>query len=459
MRHYDILTESVKKWHLNEQEHQPVESAEDFAHFYSTESYTVRWIYRISITVRELSGKISDRSTVGRDRCAYFCWHGIDASANEKGAAALMTVELDKEKGAQLRVTQGDETTAFVRLFNVMFIHKGRFDEENYKNWRLYIISGNCPEETVATEVACNMRQLRSRTSMLLINGDLKKVIVWHGAKSLVHTQDVANNAAKLISDKKFKQFFPANTIIVRVEETFEGKETSQFFEAIQGTNHRHLYNSLLDTTHPYNFTPRLFHFSSVSGNFGVTEIFHQLRMKDNSSPYPFLQSTLYNARQPTIFMLDNDHVIWLWFGWWPVEDITATGSIDSCDSVPSGSPNNENRSGVNRWQAERRAAMETAVAYWNAKKGGLNKKPSSSSESSSASTLSEDEDEVDKTCTDLQKLSQSERNKKGELKEKTDINGFIVWAGLEPTEFKAIFPDWIDRDDIAEINVQVSDI
>ena len=33
-------------------------------------------------------------------------------------------------------------------------------------------------------------------------------------------------------------------------------------------------------------------------------------------------------------------------------------------------SPSNENRAGVNRWISERRAALETAVSYWQAKFG-----------------------------------------------------------------------------------------
>lgn len=37
-------------------------------------------------------------------------------------------------------------------------------------------------------------------------------------------------------------------------------------------------------------------------------------------------------------------------------------------------------------------------------------------------------------------------------------VEGNIVWAGLEPIEFIAIFPDWIERKDIAQINIQVSD-
>jgi hypothetical protein len=43
---------------------------------------------------------------------------GLECEINMKGATALMTVELDKEKGPQIRVVQNREPPSFLNLFN-----------------------------------------------------------------------------------------------------------------------------------------------------------------------------------------------------------------------------------------------------------------------------------------------------------------------------------------------------
>ena len=65
--------------------------------------YVVRWKYCVKLTgVKTLKGKQSRYEDVGRDKVAYFFWQGKDSTLNEKGTAALMTVELDSDKGPQV---------------------------------------------------------------------------------------------------------------------------------------------------------------------------------------------------------------------------------------------------------------------------------------------------------------------------------------------------------------------
>ncbi|XP_055913672.1 uncharacterized protein LOC129947223 isoform X7 [Eupeodes corollae] len=408
MRHFDVITTASDKWQINEFNFEEAESRDTLGHFYSAESYIVRWVYQISVTVRELSGKVSNRSTiVGRDRCVYFCWQGNDSSANEKGAAALLTVELDKEKGAQMRVAQGDETTAFIRLFKLFLQHRGRKEEclERRNKWRLYIATGNDVDETILKEVNCDSSQLRSRASMLLINGEKGLIYIWHGSKSLPHTREISEKAAEKIREKKYEDLFTSSVGSVQVETFEETKESEGFKTALGGLNPE-AYGSLKTITKDFDFTPRMFHFSSTQGVFSANEILYNLRSKDLISPYPFTQAQLYNARQPTIFMIDDGDCLWMWMGWWPLEDVKIT--IED-----RASPTNENRAGVNRWISERRAALETAVSYWRAKFG-----------------------------------EKSDKDFYG-------IKGFVVWAGLEPVAFKALFPDWQDHEDVKEINME----
>lgn len=95
--------------------------------------------------------------------------------------------------------------------------------------------------------------------------------------------------------------------------------------------------------------------------------------------------------------MLDNNHELWLWQGWWPERE----EDTDLADQTGSGAV---------RWQAERRAAIQTAVKYWKCRHKNWDK----------------------------------------------PIPAYLVWAGLEPLEFTNLFPTWEEKDNVAELNIKV---
>jgi len=91
-------------WHIDEFEYYELPEAST-GQFHEGDSYVVRWNYSVTVSGRELSGAPSKHGTTGRHRCAYFFWQGSQSSLNEQGAAALLTVELDKEQGPQVKST------------------------------------------------------------------------------------------------------------------------------------------------------------------------------------------------------------------------------------------------------------------------------------------------------------------------------------------------------------------
>nr|CAD7587262.1 unnamed protein product [Timema genevievae] len=395
-RHYEITTQSVTMWHILEFEYTQLPQI-SLGQFHSGDSYVVRWRYVVTVTGRELNGQPSRHSAVGRDRCAYFCWQGSDASLNEQGAAALLTVELDEELGPQVRVVQGAEHPVFLHLFQgSMVIHSGKregSDPYQRKGWRLYICQGTDKVEAALVQVQCSGRSLRSRSSLVLVNSSRGTVFVWHGAKTCAHTKKIAMSSAEQLKKRPIEMEFPSEVDIV-ISELNEGSESKDFFKALGGNN-RHLYVSLRHERRSYTHTPRMFHLGSLSGTFIATEVLCPHRKTEIPVPYPFLQADLYSASQPALFLLDNHHELWLWQGWWPAHNEESDGD-------------NKNLRGSRAvlWQAERRAAMQTALDYWGLKHG--NSRP----------------------------------------------RAYLVWAGLEPLAFTNLFPIWSDRDDIAELNI-----
>ncbi|XP_043922618.1 supervillin isoform X2 [Protopterus annectens] len=394
-RQIEISTISVDVWHILEFDYSRLPK-QSIGQFHEGDAYVVKWKYMLSTTVGKRQKPEQSRATsTGKERCAYFFWQGRHSTVSEKGTSALMTVELDEERGAQVQVLQGKEPPCFLQCFQGgMIVHAGRREEEEenvQSEWRLYCVRGELPVEGNLLEVACHCSSLRSRTSMILLNVNKAIIYLWHGCKAQSHTKEVGRTAANKIKEQCPLEAGLHSSSKVTIHECDEGSEPLGFWDAL-GRRDRKAYDCMLQDPGKFNFTPRLFNLCSSSGEFVATEYLYPARDPALVNSLPFLQEDLYTAPQPALFLVDNHHEVYLWQGWWPTDnEMTGSARI--------------------RWDTDRKCSMETVLQY----------------------------------C--------KEKNSKKTPK------SYLIHAGLEPLTFTNMFPSWEHREDIAEITEKEAEI
>uniref|UniRef100_A0A4W6CAX6 Supervillin a n=1 Tax=Lates calcarifer TaxID=8187 RepID=A0A4W6CAX6_LATCA len=394
-RSYEISTLAVEVWHILEFDYSRL-PRQSIGQFHEGDTYVVKWKYMVSTAVGKRQNPEQLKTAgAGKEKCCYFFWQGRNSTVSEKGTSALMTVELDEERGAQVQVQQGKEPPCFLQCFRGgMVVHSGKREEEeenSQSDWRLYCVRGEVEVEGHLLEVACHCSSLRSRVSMVLLSVSQALIYLWHGCKSQTHTRDVARTAAN-----KIKEHCPLETGLhssskVTIRECDEGAEPTGFWEAL-GRRDRKAYDCMLQDPGRFNFTPRLYQLSSSSGEFAAVEFLYPARDPKQVNSMPFLQEDLYAASQPALFLVDNHHEVYLWQGWWP-QDSESTGSARI------------------RWDSDRKCAMETVLQY----------------------------------CR--------------EKNEKKPPKAYLIHAGLEPLTFTNMFPSWEHREDIAEITEREAEV
>nr|XP_020765312.1 supervillin isoform X7 [Odocoileus virginianus texanus] len=387
-RQFEIASVSVDVWHILEFDYSRLPK-QSIGQFHEGDAYVVKWKFIVSTAVGSRQKGEHSVRVAGKEKCVYFFWQGRQSTVSEKGTSALMTVELDEERGAQVQVLQGKEPPCFLQCFQGgMVVHSGRREEEEentQSEWRLYCVRGEVPVEGNLLEVACHCSSLRSRTSMVVLNVHKALIYLWHGCKAQAHTKEVGRTAATKIKDQCPLEAGLHSSSKVTIHECDEGSEPLGFWDAL-GRRDRKAYDCMLQDPGNFNFTPRLFILSSSSGDFSATEFMYPARDPSVVNSMPFLQEDLYSAPQPALFLVDNHHEVYLWQGWWPIENkITGSARI--------------------RWASDRKSAMETVLQYCRGK--NLKKPPPKS---------------------------------------------YLIHAGLEPLTFTNMFPSWEHREDIAEI-------
>ncbi len=283
-RQYEIDTLSLHFWHVTDKDIFELPEIEH-GQFYSAGTFVVRWKYKVSLTGRTLKGQASKHVAVGRERWAYFFWHGQDSKAAEQGISALMTVELDEEKGPQIRVEQGQEHAVFMNLWKGrMVIHQGRRRPNSTDEglWRLYFVKGECPEEACALEVDLKSSSLRSRGAFVLIKGQ-SKAIIWMGQGLPEHKKAVVES---------LKKHWPSLSKC-SISHEVEGQESETFRAAFKTSGD---FDRGLSVP---TASMRLYHMTSVSGEFHVDEIVAPYLSEAVPNVLSFNQNDLYKVEQP----------------------------------------------------------------------------------------------------------------------------------------------------------------
>ena len=283
-RQYEIETLGIKVWHIRDSESVPLD--EDWnAQFKSSDAYVVRWKYKVSLTGRDLKGNPSKHSAVGRERVAFFFWQGRDSGINEKGASALMTVELDRERGPQMRVDQGTEDATFLHLWDgKMIMHKKTSDK-----WKMFAVRGCVPKEGHLIQVDCKPENMRDLGSFIFTNAETSSIFVWNGKGATSTCIQIAENFKRLILDSSTRP----SELELRgsINDVSSTKSLSDIFNGSK--------MNLWTFESKFKMSPRLYHMTSVSGNFTVTEHLCPHRKIDVVNPMPFNQFDLYDKEQP----------------------------------------------------------------------------------------------------------------------------------------------------------------
>ncbi|KAK9502465.1 hypothetical protein O3M35_011241 [Rhynocoris fuscipes] len=400
---HEVSTEELAIWQVRDYNKTALDPS-SFGIFHEGDCYVIYWKYVVAITGREMSGAPSRHGVTGRERILYTTWQGNKAPVLEQGAAALLAVDQggstttnNGSSSAQALVCQGQECPAFVTMLPGPCVILSGSREQSYQGTtRMFLCTGDCEEEGYLEEVLPEDEALRSKASVWLLNTETGKSYLWHGNAALSKHKEVSLKSVSYLVDILPREFGISSKIKLSLQEIEEGEEPKEFLGGAERIN-RECYNSSLlskreksesessdedeETSSPP--TLRMYHISSLSGEFSAAPVIPYRYDTQLPTAYPYRQQQLYDVSQPGLLIVDSGDELWLWCGWWE-----------------SGCTTDSRGSAWCRHLSERRAAMTSCLEYW------------------------------------------AKRNRT-EYETNNTSNVFIIWAGLEPVQFTSLFPVW----------------
>jgi hypothetical protein len=229
----------------------------NYGEFYAGDSYILLYTY--------MKGR-------SEEYIIYF-WLGNDSTADEKGAAALLTVQLDDSMGGkpvQVRVVQGKEPSHFRQLFQGrMIVYQGGNESgfskagghSGLSDVALFHVRGTNALNTSALQVPTAASSLNSQDCFVLVTA--AHVYVWTGVGSNESEQTIATNVASILAGK-YKGRAGRSVVSVR-----EGSEPAEFWDALGGKTE---YASV-SPGEPAPRDARLFSASTATGKFQVEPV------------------------------------------------------------------------------------------------------------------------------------------------------------------------------------------
>jgi advillin len=249
----------------------------EHGHFFASDSYIILYSYLVR----------------NKEMHMIYYWQGLESTTNEKGASALLTIELGEEvaKGntKEIRVAMNQEPRHFLLLFKENYIiHSGKAVDQP-KTPALYHVtssSASAPYTKCIQLGSTYPTAFVSTGAFVVVSSD--KSIIWVGKAAAEHEIAYSKSVEPAIS-RRYRSS-PSTPTIVN-----EGKEKKDFWAALGSSATNPFPCVPIDRAHPV----RLYQSSESTGQHRVWEV-----------PAPFSQDDL---TRHDVFILDTWYRVFIW--------------------------------------------------------------------------------------------------------------------------------------------------